>query len=125
EVVDAIALGEGEETFEKLVAHLAAGKSRHELHANDGLRFRESSGLYRTTKKRHQNRELDTFPDPARHLLKEEYKKHYFFAVANPIASMSTSRGCAFDCNFCAIWEFYERKTRFLSAKRICDQLEK
>ena len=35
------------------------------------------------------------------------------------MASIQTSRGCAFDCNFCAIWEFYERKVRFLSARGI------
>jgi radical SAM superfamily enzyme YgiQ (UPF0313 family) len=40
------------------------------------------------------------------------------------MASMATSRGCSFDCNFCAIWEFYERRTRYLSAEAICDQLE-
>lgn len=40
------------------------------------------------------------------------------------MASIFTSRGCSFDCNFCAIWEFYERRTRFLSAKRIVDQME-
>jgi hopanoid C-3 methylase len=37
---------------------------------------------------------------------------------------MATSRGCSYDCNFCAIWEFYERKTRFMSATAICDRLE-
>ena len=41
-----------------------------------------------------------------------------------PMASIFTSRGCSFDCNFCAIWEFYERRTRFLSAKKIVDQME-
>jgi radical SAM superfamily enzyme YgiQ (UPF0313 family) len=40
------------------------------------------------------------------------------------MASMQTSRGCSFDCNFCAIWEFYERRTRYLSASAICDRLE-
>ena len=40
------------------------------------------------------------------------------------MASIFTSRGCAFDCNFCAIREFYERRTRFLSAKKIVDQME-
>ncbi len=123
ECVDAIAIGEGEETFAELVAHLAQGKSPRELHAIAGLRFRDASGLYANTRKRGQARELDTFPAPARHLV-AHYAKNYFFAVANPIASMQTSRGCAFDCNFCAIWEFYEKKTRFLSAKAICDRLE-
>ena len=40
------------------------------------------------------------------------------------MASIATSRGCSFDCNFCAIWEFYERKTRFMSAQAIVDQME-
>jgi radical SAM superfamily enzyme YgiQ (UPF0313 family) len=123
EVVDAIALGEGEDTFAELVAHLAKGGSPGELHAINGLRFRDSSGLYKTTPKRHQMRDLDTFPAPARHLV-ARYAESYFFAVANPVASIATSRGCAFDCNFCAIWEFYEKKTRFLSAKVICDRME-
>jgi radical SAM superfamily enzyme YgiQ (UPF0313 family) len=40
------------------------------------------------------------------------------------MASLATSRGCSFDCNFCAIWELYERRTRYMSAKAICDRLE-
>ncbi len=121
--VDAIALGEGEETFEELIAHLAAGGSFNELHAINGLRFREDSGQWFTTAKRTQNRDLDSFPPPARHLIRRR-PSDYFFMTAGPMASISTSRGCSFDCNFCAIWEFYERKTRFLSAKAICDRLE-
>ncbi len=121
--VDALALGEGEETFEELVAHLADGGSFHQLHAIDGLRFREQSGTWHTTAKRSQNRDLDSFPPPARHLIRRR-PSDYFFMIAGPMASISTSRGCSFDCNFCAIWEFYERKTRFLSAEAICDRLE-
>ncbi|MCX4241423.1 B12-binding domain-containing radical SAM protein [Paraliomyxa miuraensis] len=121
--VDAIALGEGEETFEELVAHLAAGKPFDALHAIDGLRFRDATNAWVTTEKRKQNRDLDSFPPPARHLVRRR-PGDYFFMTAGPMASISTSRGCSFDCNFCAIWEFYERKTRFLSAEAICDRLE-
>lgn len=121
--VDAICLGEGEETFAELVAHVAAAGSRNELHAIAGLRFRGGDGAWVTTAKRHQNRDLDSFPPPARHLVRRR-PGDYFFMTAGPMASLSTSRGCSFDCNFCAIWEFYERKTRFLSAKAICDRLE-
>ena len=53
-----------------------------------------------------------------------KYKGRYFFTGIRPMASIFTSRGCSFDCNFCAIWEFYERRTRFLSAARIVDQMQ-
>jgi radical SAM superfamily enzyme YgiQ (UPF0313 family) len=124
EVVDALAIGEGEDTFKELVAHLDAGGDRRELHAIHGLRFKEAGGRWHTTQKRHQIRDLDTFPAPARHLIPPRYRSQYFFFIASPMASMFTSRGCSFDCNFCAIWEFYERRTRFMSAKVICDRLQ-
>ncbi len=124
-VVDSICLGEGEDTFLELVEHLDGGGDRNALEHINGLRFRTHDGAWKTTPKRHQNRELDSFPPPARHLIKKYLdRQEYFFVVANPIASMATSRGCSFDCNFCGIWEFYERKTRFMSAQAIVDQME-
>ena len=93
EVVDAMCLGEGEETFAELIAHLDSGGDPKELDAIDGLRYRGKDGEYHTTGKRSQLRELDSLPIPARHLLPERYRKEYFFAVANPMASMETSRG--------------------------------
>ena len=117
EVVDCMCLGEGEETCLELINHLDGGGDPKQLSHIDGLRYRDANGNYHTTGKRSQMRELDTLPLPARHLLPERYRKEYFFAVANPMASMETSRGCSFDCNFCAIWEFYDRKTRYMSAE--------
>ncbi len=122
--VDAVCIGEGEDTFRELVEHLDAGRSRHALHEIAGLRFRDEHGRFVATAKRSQQRDLDTFPAPARHLLPKRYRDEYFFAMASPMASMQTSRGCSFDCNFCAIWEFYERRTRYLSAKVIVDRME-
>ncbi len=122
--VDALCMGEGEDTFVELVTHLESGGDFQELHHINGLRFEQKDGAWHSTPKRHQNRELDTFPAPRRDLLPKRYRDEYFFTIAGPMASMATSRGCSFDCNFCAIWEFYERKTRFLSAEAICDQLE-
>ncbi|MDP6945255.1 MAG: radical SAM protein [Myxococcota bacterium] len=121
--MDSLCIGEGEETFRELVDHLDGGGDRRELGHIAGLRYRDGSGQWVRTDKRSQRRDLDTFPPPARHLIKR-YASEYFFTVANPMASISTSRGCSFDCNFCAIWEFYDRRTRYLSAEAICDQLE-
>ena len=121
--IDALCIGEGEETFAELVAHLDGGGSPRRLQHIAGLRFLDESGRRVPTPKRAQNRELDTFPAPRRDLV-AKYSGQYFFMNANPMASISTSRGCSYDCNFCAIWEFYERRTRFLSAARVCDMLE-
>lgn len=120
--IDAIVVGEGEDTFHELTAHLEAGGDRKDMDHIDGLVFRRDEAVV-TTNKRSQSRSLDEFPDPARHLL-GDYAGEYFFASALGMASIQTSRGCAFDCNFCAIWEFYERKVRFLSAKVIADRME-
>lgn len=125
EAVDAMCIGEGEETFNELIEHLAKGKSPRELYAINGLRFRDADGDYVNSAKRGQRKNLDEFPMPARNLLKPRYMKEYFFTFVSEMASINTSRGCSFDCNFCAIWEFYERKTRYMSAAAICDQLEK
>jgi radical SAM superfamily enzyme YgiQ (UPF0313 family) len=123
DVIDALCLGEGEDTFKELVDHLARGGDKRALHAINGLRFRDAHGAWVTTAKRSQSRDLDSFPLPRRDLIKK-YRGSYFFMSAMPMASIATSRGCSYDCNFCAIWEFYERKTRFMSAQRVCDQLE-
>jgi radical SAM superfamily enzyme YgiQ (UPF0313 family) len=121
--VDVMCIGEGEDTFRELVLHLDGHGSPRELGHIPGLRYRDSSGRWQTTSKRPQIRDLDSLPRPARHLIRK-YAGEYFFTASGAMASMATSRGCSFDCNFCAIWEFYDRKTRFLSAKAICDQLE-
>ncbi len=120
--IDAICIGEGEETFLELVEHLAAGGEREALDGIDGLQFRRGDERI-ATGKRGQARALDTFPAPARDLL-DAYAGAYFFGPAQGMVSIQTSRGCAFDCNFCAIWEFYEKKVRFLSARAIVDRME-
>ena len=121
-IIDAIAIGEGEETFKELIDHLVAKQDWRTLQAIDGLCFFDETAWVTTTK-RAQSRTMDSFPLPNRSLLKK-YGRSYFFMSAMPMASLSTSRGCAYDCNFCGLWEFYEKKVRFLSVERICDALE-
>ena len=123
DAVDALAIGEGEDTFRELVDHLSRGGGPRELDAIAGLRYRDEAGSLTFTAKRDQKRALDEFPPPRRDLV-ARYQDEYFFTIAGPMASIVTSRGCSFDCNFCAIWEFYERKTRFLSARVMVDRME-
>ncbi len=121
-IIDAICLGEGEDTFKEVCDHIVDGKSWRALNDISGLCFFDGE-QWLTTTKRAQAKSMDSFPLPKRALL-DKYKGSYFFMSAMPMASLATSRGCAYDCNFCAIWEFYEKKVRFLSAQKICDALE-
>jgi radical SAM superfamily enzyme YgiQ (UPF0313 family) len=114
--VDVIVQGEGEITFRELVerwdTQREGGDRRFEGIA--GTRFRDVLGRRVANGKRAQTQNLDDLPMPDRTLI-AKYQGRYFFAGIRPMASIFTSRGCSFDCNF-AIWEFYERRTRFLSA---------
>ncbi|MFZ5480678.1 MAG: B12-binding domain-containing radical SAM protein [Myxococcota bacterium] len=120
--VDVLVQGEGEYTFKELVERFAATRSRA-FDGVQGCRWRDPEGRWHLNPKRAQVVDLDALPLPDRSLVRR-YTDRYFFTACRGMASIYTSRGCSFDCNFCAIWEFYERRTRLLSAKRIADQME-
>jgi hopanoid C-3 methylase len=122
--VDAIVQGEGEHTFRELVARWSAQHATGDrgFAGVRGVRFQRTDGRFVANQKREQTANLDELPVPRRELV-AKYHGRYFFTGIRPMASIFTSRGCSFDCNFCAIWEFYERRTRFLSAARIVDQM--
>ena len=125
--IDVIVQGEGEltirEIMDRWVVQKVAGSSDRTFAGVKGTRWLDASGIRRVNGKREQTQSLDDLPAPNRNLIKK-YQGRYFFTGIRPMASIYTSRGCSFDCNFCAIWEFYERRTRFLSAKKIVDQME-
>ena len=123
--VDVIAQGEGELTFRELVERWSRQHARRDRSFGGvhGTRFRDPNGRVHVNPKREQTTDLDALPPPRRELI-AKYRGRYFFTGVRPMASIFTSRGCSFDCNFCAIWEFYERRTRFLSAARIVDQMQ-
>jgi radical SAM superfamily enzyme YgiQ (UPF0313 family) len=41
-----------------------------------------------------------------------------------PVATVITTRGCPYNCSFCASAQFYERKIRFRSPKNVVDEIE-
>ncbi|MBI5513977.1 MAG: cobalamin B12-binding domain-containing protein [Deltaproteobacteria bacterium] len=121
--VDVMVRGEGELTFAELLAAYGKSKNRLDLVGIPGTVVRTEGTSFVAGPKRSQVQSLDALPPPRRDLIKR-YQGRYFYITAQPMASIFTSRGCSFDCNFCAIWEFYERRTRFLSAEKIVEQME-
>ena len=68
--------------------------------------------------------DLDSLVDPDYSLL--DYKKRRLadFLHGN-LASVSTSRGCSYCCDFCSVWTAFGRKVRIESPERQVDKLRK
>ncbi|MFO8015413.1 MAG: cobalamin-dependent protein [Phycisphaerae bacterium] len=124
--VDAIIVGEGERTFEALLAAIDRADGRpteSALAGIDGLIWQRAGGEWAENPQRSLMPSLDNLPLPARHLA-GDHKDDYFFLFDRPHACIATSRGCPFRCNFCSVWKFYHKKCRYMSAERVVEELE-
>jgi magnesium-protoporphyrin IX monomethyl ester (oxidative) cyclase len=115
---DALVVGEGELTSQHL---LRALRDRQTLDDVPGVMTAANRANGFTGRARAPN--LDETPLPARHLTKR-YRRKYHHGSWVPSAAVETSRGCPFDCNFCSVWVFYERRARRRSPAAIMRDLE-
>jgi radical SAM superfamily enzyme YgiQ (UPF0313 family) len=97
--IDAIVVGEGEESFVELAK--AGFKPSMDLR---GLAFRDASGTPVFSGSRALIQDLDALPYPAYHKL-EGFPKAYPLPIFNypksPSTTFITSRGCPFSCSYC------------------------
>jgi len=99
--VDAICVGEGEETIVELCREL--GKNNPDLAKIDGLAWWNGEEMVRN-KSRALISDLDTIPMPAYDLMPMELygKSRYLFSPGG--TTIHHSRGCVSKCSFCAWW---------------------
>lgn len=116
--IDAVVVGEGEGALRELADCLALGGDPADV---AGLVLNRNGGQV-CTAARPVLRELDALPRPAR-ALTERWRSRYYAALATPIASVETARGCPYRCDFCSVWRFYGGRIRFKSAARVVDDL--
>ncbi len=115
--VDAVVIGEGEWAALELADALERGDDPGSVPGVMTLANRETGFTPRPLV-----RELDALPLPDRRL-SARYRRWYHHGFASPSACLETSRGCPFDCNFCSIWVFYQRRARRRSAEYIIEDL--
>jgi anaerobic magnesium-protoporphyrin IX monomethyl ester cyclase len=113
--LDAVVIGEGEETFVEL---LRALESTRNFDTVNGMAYRAGSKIM-TTPKRKRIKNLDALPFPARHLL----PLGRYRALGMPI-SITTSRGCPYKCIFCVGRKMGGVKVRYHSAERVATELQ-
>ncbi|KPL00497.1 MAG: hypothetical protein AMJ91_04420 [candidate division Zixibacteria bacterium SM23_73_3] len=115
---DFIVRGEGEMTMRDLVQHIEEGNSFEEV---KGISFVSEGEVIRTPN-RPLIQDLDSLPLPARDLLP---LSRYTTSLGGRLQTAAlTSRGCPFNCEFCACSQFFGRTWRTRSVENVMDELD-
>lgn len=125
--VDFVVRGEGELTLRDLL--LAIKDGVEDYGAIDGLSWRGMEGHLVRNRDRDFIKNLDELPIPNRKFVDlEVYKKlnsrSLSFTRKVPIAIVSSSRGCPFNCVFCSTKNVWKRLWRPRSAELIIQEIE-
>lgn len=96
--IDLLCRGEGEFTLLELA-------SRKDIHDIRGLSYRLNGEIHHT-EDRVPERDIDTYPFPARHLIDMNYYLRMNDAIISCVPAKAitqlTSRGCPYNCKFCS-----------------------
>ncbi|UCH87507.1 MAG: cobalamin-dependent protein [Dehalococcoidia bacterium] len=117
--VDIAVLAEGDVTFPELVRAFARGDP---FDAIPGIAFRKS-GHQVVTPARAQVDDLDSLSFLDWELV-SRYQPHYYLGVMGVVGGVETTRGCPYDCDFCSVWVFNQRRYRKKSPARVVADLE-
>jgi len=125
--IDIVVRNEGEITSLELVQALESSEPYSNLKKVQGISFRDIDGTIIENPKRPYIRPLDLIPIPDRELI--QFRKYNFSIEVPgkervPALNMMTSRGCPFNCNFCATPVNWGRAVRMHSVDRVIQEIE-
>lgn len=126
---DAAVIGEGEVTLAELMkSFIKEGRlDPDRLKDINGIAFHSDTGYVAINKEREQIQNLDILPRPDRSLydMDEAMVPTYDWSFVEPMnmTSMSSSRGCPYDCIYCSSAAFW-KKYRMFSAQYVVDEIE-
>lgn len=117
--IDAVVVGEGEETFRDLIENDFVTNSFSTI---EGVASINEDGSYCFKARSKMITNLDSLPFPAYDLLNiHEYRS---VAKNGLLISLEAGRGCPFACTFCSTSRMWKRKYRMKSVKRIFQEME-
>lgn len=115
--IDVVVTGEGVFAFKEIVARRARGDS---LEGVPGTILMTEAGPVHSSQQ--PPADLDALPFPARDLTRH-YRREYYSEWMKPLASIRTSKGCPFRCNFCAQWKVAGGRYFRRDPERIVEEL--
>ena len=119
----AVVIGEGEATFKELLCALNSGG---DLKSIEGMALRNEDGTVYYTGSRAGIEKLDLIPKPFYEGFEGFKFSNYagFASLPRPTASIISSRGCIFDCTYCATVAFWGNRWRYRSAENVLEEME-
>lgn len=120
DVIDCVVVGEGETTMLELVDAYMSGKKLDDVL---GIVFCKNGSIVRTAK-RPLITELDTLPFPARDLIPQHlFRPNLHNARYKNCLTLLTSRGCPYNCSFCAARIVSGTKYRTHSSEYVLEEM--
>ena len=121
EWIDCVVVGEGEETMLELVEAYTRNSG---LEAIKGIVYKKQGGIVRN-ESRPYIEDLDSIPFPARQLIPQQiFFPNLHNARYKNCLTMLTSRGCPFNCSFCAARIVSGTQYRVHSAEYVLDEMQ-
>jgi len=109
--IDIVIRGEGEEIMPKVVEWLENKKNIEDIF---GISYKKSDKIY-SNPDAPLIENLDSLPFPAYHLLPMEKYSRY---------NIITSRGCPYNCSYCASNIIFKQKVRHRNPEKVVDEIE-
>ncbi len=122
--LDAVVLGEGEETIVELLKQVGSGQA---LDAVDGIAFRAEEGAIRVNPRRQRIGHIDAIPRPAWDLFDiEKYNEvnQPHGASQGKFMPMLATRGCPFSCTFCTSPNMWTTEWTPRNHKLVVDEMQ-
>ncbi|GJL79489.1 MAG: B12-binding domain-containing radical SAM protein [Nitrospinaceae bacterium] len=122
--LDAVVLGEGEETIVELLDHL---ENQKPLDAVPGVAYRNAEGAICVNARRQRIRDIDSIPRPAWELFDiQKYNEvnQPHGASQGKFMPMLATRGCPFSCTFCTSPNMWTTEWQPRNHKLVVDEMQ-
>lgn len=118
--IDIIVRGDGTTVMPEIIQAIVENRSVYEI---KGLAIPVSEGKVHLTGDGSYMKNADELPFPRRDLV-AHLQKHYYYLMHRPVATMKTTWGCWYKCNFCYTWRITDGTPFSRSPESIVAEME-